>query len=151
MENLKQNSKLLELLTEAVTSVDASEGSILLASGKQLVFHITTSSASDVLLGTALPASSGLVGLCFQFQQPTLTNGVKDDPAHDSSVDTRTGHTTEQQIAVPLSTPLREWGCMTAINSKHGNFSVADLETYIDKAEAIAACLDQIDAGGDHV
>jgi hypothetical protein len=71
---------------------------------------------------------------------------VVNDTAHDGSFDPavqeRTGVRTESVMAVPLVSPLCEYGALTAVNSRRpGGFSGSDLTNYSTAAQRIIARL----------
>lgn len=139
-ENAKNDPQLLHELTQAVRAVDAEEGSILLlvGGGQSLRFAVSVSPASDKLIGTQQSVTRGVIGLVASFQQPTITNHVREDPQYDPSIDKRVGSQTRSQMAVPLSDSEHEFGVVTAINARaEQGFSDADLRQYCTAAKAI--------------
>ena len=146
----KDDTQLAKVLADAVQSVGAQEGSILLLtpSGQSLKFAVCSSSKSSKLVNTQQPVTRGVVGLVASFQQPTINNALDSDPQHDPSVDEKVGSTTHSQMAVPLSDSDREYGVVTAINAaKASGFSNDDLNRYLDAAKVITARLSEL-AGG---
>ena len=146
----KDDTPLSEALAEAVQSVGAQEGSILLLtpSGQALRFALCSSPNSDKLIDTQQPVTRGVVGLVASFQQPTINNALDDDPQHDPSVDEKVGSSTHSQMAVPLSDAHQEYGVITAINAdKTSGFTNDDLQRYLKAAKTITARLADL-AGG---
>jgi GAF domain-containing protein len=146
----KQDKELADALADAVQSVGAQEGSILLLtpSGQALRFALCSSPNSDKLIDTQQPVTRGVVGLVASFQQPTINNALNDDPQHDPSVDEKVGSSTHSQMAVPLSDAYQEYGVVTAINANNeAGFTNNDLQRYLDAAKAITARLAEL-AGG---
>ena len=146
----KDDTQLAHALTHAVRAVGAEEGSILLLtpSGQALRFAVCSSEGTAGLVDTQQPVTRGVVGLVASFQQPTVANQLAGDPQHDPTVDEKVGSTTHSQMAVPLSDSEHEFGVVTAINAQSPDgFTNADLQCYLDAANAITARLAEL-AGG---
>ncbi len=146
----KDDTQLAQALADAVRSVAAQEGSILLLtpSGQALRFALCSSPGSGKLIDTQQPVTRGVVGLVASFQQPTINNALDTDPQHDPSVDEKVGSTTRSQMAVPLSDAYQEYGVVTAINASNAaGFTNDDLQAYLAAAKAITARLAEL-AGG---
>ena len=146
----KEDPQLARALSDAVQSVGAQEGSILLLtpSGQALRFALCSSPESGKLIDTQQPVTRGVVGLVASFQQPTINNELGNDPQHDPSVDEKVGSVTQSQMAVPLSDAYQEYGVVTAINARNAaGFTNQDLQRYLDAAKTITARLAEL-AGG---
>lgn len=146
---------LQQLMDEAVATVGAAEGSLLLLDppGRMLRFVIVCSPSAERLLHQEVPLDKSITGLSVSLQQPMIVNDVQRSETFNSATDVQTGTTTDSLLAVPLSTPEREFGAITAINSKsQGGFAAADLDAYEEYARRIcerlgALDLDMDDAG----
>lgn len=146
----KDDTQLARALADAVRSVGAQEGSILLMtpSGQALRFALCSSPESGKLIDTQQPVTRGVVGLVASFQQPTINNELGSDPQHDPSVDEKVGSHTHSQMAVPLSDSYQEYGVITAINaSNETGFTNDNLQQYLAAAKTITARLSEL-AGG---
>jgi GAF domain-containing protein len=149
-----------DLLRSALAQVCAEEGSILLAEPAGLRFALCVAPAApeheSKLVGILVPRGRGIVGLAFAFQQPMTVADVKSDPTHDQSVDALAGSHTRSEAVVPLSTPEKEYGMLTAINAASpGGFSAADLDVLTTCAAAVTVLLAKAEAqvapqGGRH-
>lgn len=144
-EQASRDPDLQALLAGAVAEAGAAEGSILLvetdAAGRSagLRFAVSVSPHAEALRGRLVPPGKGLVGLCLAFQQPMAIFDVKSDPAHHSGVDEAVGSRTRSEAIVPISTPEREFGCLTAINTDHPEgFRRPELTGLEDAAARIA-------------
>lgn len=138
------------MLADAVQSVGAQEGSILLMtpSGQALRFAVCSSDGAAKLIDTQQPVTRGVVGLVASFQQPTINNELDSDPQHDPSVDEKVGSQTHSQMAVPLSDSYQEYGVVTAINaSNESGFTNDNLQQYLAAAKVMTARLGEL-AGG---
>ena len=149
-EIASKDDVLRKLLDEAVHQVRAAEGSILLLSddGKSLRFVVSHSPVADKLLALEQPLGQGITGLSVSLQQPMIVNETERSGAFDPSVDVQTGVSTKSIMVVPLTTPEREFGALTAINSSAGaGFVARDLENYSAFAERIASRLAELGLG----
>lgn len=136
--------ELAALLREAVSGVDAGEGSILLLTddGRGLRFALSDSPVAEALAGSVQPLNRGITGLAFTMQQPMVVNDTSHDGSFDPAVQERTGVRTGSVMAVPLVTPEREYGALTAVNSRRsGGFSGDDLMRYCQSAQRIISRL----------
>lgn len=143
---------LPDLLRSALAQVSAEEGSILLAEPAGLRFACCVAPGApdheSKLVGHLVPRGKGIVGLAFAFQQPMTVADVKSDPTHDQSVDAAVGSHTQSEAVVPLSTPEKEYGVLTAINAAaSGGFSGRDLDLLTTCAAAVTQLLAQTEAG----
>jgi sigma-B regulation protein RsbU (phosphoserine phosphatase) len=153
-EKASQDRALRGLLEDALHEVHAAEGSILLLSegGSTLRFVVSISPVADTLLTLEQPLQKGVTGLSVSLQQPMVVNELKGHEVFDPSVDEETGVTTKSLMVVPLSTPVQEFGALTAINSDNpGGFTSDDLENYTVRAESIAQRLMELDLGMEDV
>ena len=141
---------LQTLLDEAVASVQAGEGSLLMlvSGGSALRFVVSCSPSSEKLLGQEVPLTGSITGLAVSLQQPMIVNDVRRSDSFYPGTDARSGTTTESILVVPLSTPECEYGAITAINSKsQAGFAAAELEIYERVAGRICERLAALEAG----
>jgi GAF domain-containing protein len=157
LDQLQHDPQLQQLLGDAVTAVDAAEGSLLLRPHRSggatptLVFAVCISPHADRLLGLSQPLGQGLTGLAAALQQPMLCNDTAASDEHDPTVDRTLGQQTRNQIVCPVSSPLAEYGVVTAINTERpGGFTDDDLMHYQRLAGRLGSRLDQLagDSGG---
>ncbi len=137
---------LPNLLRQTLAQISAEEGSILLCEPAGLRFACCVAPAApeheSKLVDHLVPRGRGIVGLAFAFQQPMTVADVKSDPTHAQSVDAAVGSFTRSEAVVPLSTPFKEYGVLTAINAAApGGFSARDLDALTTTAAAITALL----------
>ena len=138
------DAELATLLHDAVHVVEADEGSILLLTedGQGLLFALSDSPVAATLAGTVQPLNRGITGLAFTMQQPMVVNDTARDGSFDPAVQERTGIRTASIMAVPLVSPEREYGALTAVNSrKPGGFSGDDHTRYSHAAQQIISRL----------
>ncbi|MEM6552948.1 MAG: GAF domain-containing protein [Planctomycetota bacterium] len=145
--DLRGDGPLSELLAGFVAAVQAAEGSILLADddGESMRFALSVGPSADRLVGQQVRVGQGLVGLTMAYQIGSSVADVKAAPAHDPTIDEAVGSHTEAMLAVPISSPSREWGVLTAINPTRGEaFTHDQLETANRTAAAVAERLEVI-------
>ena len=143
-----RDAGLQALLSDAVQAVNASEGSLLLLTpdGKKMRFVVCKSPVADKLLGTEQALDNGITGLSVSLQQPMIVNDTAADPSFSKDVDTLTKVTTKSILVVPLAAPEKEFGALTAINSKASTgFSSQDLAAYCDAAEKVCDRLESME------
>lgn len=139
-ESVANDAELRQILSQAVDSAGAAEGSLLLVNpgGDRLRFVISHSPVADKLVGTEQDFSEGITGLAVSLGQPMIVNDVAANPNHSKVVDTLTTVQTNSIMVVPLVSPEAEFGALTAINSKGpGGFSTGDLQGYCGASERI--------------
>jgi len=145
------DARLREILSESVKEVDAREGSILILTADEtaLRFLVCDSPAAEQLIGTEQPLGKGVTGLACSLQQPMVVNDVAGEgegAIFDDTVDKKLGARTESIMVVPLASPEREYGALTAINTvRKEGFTAADLERYLDAAEEITLRLEELE------
>ncbi|MBN1966749.1 MAG: GAF domain-containing protein, partial [Anaerolineae bacterium] len=134
--------RLLRLITEnAVQILGAEAGSLLLVDEEteDLIFHVVVGGAGEGLIGTRIPAGSGLVGATVQRGEPIIVN----DPARDSRWfgDVRpavqdggtggngredSGFRSNAILSVPLLVQGRAIGVLQTINKRDGSIFVTE-------------------------
>jgi len=139
-------TQIKETLRSTLAQIRAEEGSVLLAEPAGLRFALCAAPAcpdhESKLVGHLVPRGRGIVGLAFAFQQPMTVADVKSDPTHDDTTDSAVGSFTRNEAVVPLSTPEKEYGMLTAINSAApGGFSAKDLDALTTAAAEITRLL----------
>jgi signal transduction histidine kinase len=122
---------LLGLITDsAVDILEAEAGSLLLvdeATG-DLVFHVTVGPVAGDLVGTRLPAGTGVVGLVADQGKPVIIDDVTKDQRWYRGVDEETAFQTRAILAVPLMIQDKVIGVLEVINKRDGStFSQDDV------------------------
>jgi signal transduction histidine kinase len=157
--------RLLRLITEnAVQILDAEAGSLLLVDEdtSDLEFRVVVGGAGQELVGTRLPAGTGLAGATVQRGAPIIVNDPSRDsrwfgdirtgtdheavPVHDDGRDGRPGgdgggFRSGAILSVPLLVSGRAIGVLQILNKRDGNIFIsedADLITTFAGQAAIA-------------
>lgn len=131
-----------QALQTALDVVDAQAGSVLLADqeSQTLVFYCIVGDNS-LSKGTAFPWDKGIAGTVFHTGNPIVSENVETDKRHFSDIDTMTGFTTHDMIALPL----KKWegdpiGVLEVLNKRDGKLNQNDVSilTIISAFTAIA-------------
>jgi signal transduction histidine kinase len=136
---------ILELLIiEIKTLLEATAGSVLLLDplSDELIFVAMVVPDTPVLLGTRLPAASGIAGWVIQYKQPVLVNDARQDPRFYQGIDALTGLTTHSLLAVPLLFKERAIGVIEVINKTRDTFDQQDLEILETLAGSAAVAIE---------
>ncbi len=115
--------ELLNLIMEsAVDILQAEAGSLILTDEEtgELVFRVVTGPVGHELVGSRLPAGTGVVGKVAESGEPIIVNDARRDPRWFSGVDKSTAFVTESLLAVPLIAHSRVIGVLEVINKKDG-------------------------------
>ncbi len=119
--------RLLELITvSAVNILEAEAGSLLMVDPRtgELEFKVVTGSEAGELLGTRLPAGTGIVGAVADRGEPVVVNDTTRDPRWFAGVDADVEFRTTTLIAVPLIASTGVIGVLEIINKRDGGIFV---------------------------
>jgi signal transduction histidine kinase len=110
------------IMDKAVELLQADAGSLVLVDqdAGELVFEVTTGPGSPDLVGTRLPAGTGVLGTVVQEGQPIIIRDAQTDPRWYRRIDERTGFTTHSMIAVPMVSRGRVIGVIQLLNRLDG-------------------------------
>jgi sigma-B regulation protein RsbU (phosphoserine phosphatase) len=141
-ETLQRASGLDDILHAILdlvsTQLDCERATVFLRdrrSGRLHARQVTGSTPLDIVLEKGV----GVAGFVAETGENVLINDVRSDPRFDPSTDRRTGFLTRNMLCVPLRKPEGTvMGSLQAINSRHGDFSDADL-AYLASFGALAA------------
>ncbi len=134
-----------EALETAVRELEAEAGCILLArfEFKELAFYHAIGDHAPAV-GTAFPWDKGLAGSVFQTGKCVLANDAKKDLRHMSSIDSTTGFSTRDLLAIPLK--RGNGGCLGVLeimNKRHGTFTKDDLNLLSIISASVATALER--------
>jgi PAS domain S-box-containing protein len=136
------------VMEQAKSLLGAEAASVLLHTavldegGDELVFAAVTGSASEKLLGTRLPITSGVAGWVIREKRPALVADAQSDPRFDNYIDAVTGMTTRSLLAVPLVFQDMAQGALEAVNKVNGTFDQDDLEMLEALASSAAIAIE---------
>jgi len=140
--SLDLDDRLRDILNVSIQAVDAEAGTIYLHAPQEdtLEFrYVVGPSASGALFGMAIPASEGICGRVFRTGEAAVTNEMTVADDHRRDFGEAIGLVTRNMVTVPLKFSMgRAIGVMQIVNSRHGSFDAADLET-LEIVAAIAA------------
>jgi signal transduction histidine kinase len=114
---------LLPLITEnAIRILDAEAGSLLLIDREtgDLEFRVAIGPNSQDLIGTRLPAGTGIVGNVADRGDHMIVNDTQSDPRWFSGVDQASKFVTRALLAVPLIYQTQVIGVLELVNKKSG-------------------------------
>ena len=152
-EKAANDSELKRLVREAVESVRAEQGSLLLLDmdGANLQFVVSHSPDAAKLVGTWFPVNKSITGYAVLMQQPQNVGKVKADPLR-MQTDNPILLQAEVMMVVPLSTPEATFGALTAINPQSGgSFTREEFRRYQELAADICRRLTELDLGMEDV
>ena len=125
----------LELAQEFVPGESAS---VLLLNGEFLEFMAVSGPKASKLKGATIPVNAGVVGVCFERQQPIVVANTDRSNAHYKELDEQTGYTTRQIACVPIRYEGEKLGVLEMINPPRGHeFG----RVYLESLEAVADLL----------
>ena len=111
------------ILMAAYQYAPAESGSIAIVEGSprgseedQLVFVASFGEGSELLVGTRLPADTGIMGRVFRMVTPLLTNDVTLEPNFYPGIDKLTSSTTYSLLSIPIVLESRAIGVLTLRN-----------------------------------
>jgi signal transduction histidine kinase len=94
-----------------------------------LVFRYVVGPTADKLIGTSMPASTGIAGQVFRSGVPDLTQKAYESGNFNRAVDAQSGYNTQSIMTVPVKRPDGDpIGVMQVMNFKEDAFDHRDLE-----------------------
>jgi len=114
--------ELLQLITEnAVEVLQTEAGSLLLLNDAKdrLVFQAATGPSGPELLGTQIPADSGLAGATVTTREPIISNDTQMDKRWLQEIDEKTDFRTHSILAVPLANKKEVIGVLEFLNKRN--------------------------------
>ena len=123
---------LLQSIVEvarAILGARASSIMLLDEPAGELVFEAVTGEGEDDLVGTRLPASTGIAGWVVQSRQPLVIEDVSQDPRFDREAARRTGYVPQGLMAVPLIYEDTVLGVLNVLDRpQRSRFSLAEMD-----------------------
>lgn len=128
--DLDEELLLTTIIESALTSIEASDGSVLLIDheSEEFVFAIVAGQVRDKLVGHRMPVGTGIAGWVAKRGEPVIVPNVNLDPRFSQSVDRRFHFKTNSLISVPLIYNDKTLGVLQGVNKMHGKtFTQADV------------------------
>jgi len=121
--------------------VSAEAGSVLLLDEEKekLRFYNVEGPAKQVLMTATFPADRGLAGAILRTQESEVINDVRNDPRFYGQIDSESGFTTRNMIAMPLTAGQEPIGVLEVLNKADGgSFTEEERLVLLSIAEEIA-------------
>ena len=116
-------------VARAILGARASSIMLLDESAGELVFEAVTGEGEDELVGSRLPASTGVAGWVTQSRQPLVIEDVSQDPRFDIEAARRTGYVPQGLMAVPLIYEDTVLGVLNVLDRpQRSRFSLAEMD-----------------------
>jgi len=117
------------IMTQAIAVLRVEAGSVLLLdeASSDLVFAVAAGPSGERLRGTHVPIASSIAGLAVREARSLIVTQAQRDTRHYRTVDSLTGLTTQDLLAVPLQVHGKVIGVVEVINKLEGKFTPADL------------------------
>lgn len=125
-ENLESKASLISRVLELCADMTQGQHCTLyLTPQKDLKIFYTYHTSGE---RSTLPSQNGLAGFVYRTKQPLLSNNLQNDKRLYPKIDTNIPTTTQNILAVPLTTPEgKTLGVIEITNSKNGGFNESDL------------------------
>jgi signal transduction histidine kinase/CheY-like chemotaxis protein len=142
--SLALDTVLPQVIAEARAMLNVEAVSILLhdTDSDELMFAAAASPASEVLVGTRMPATAGIAGWTLQNGRPVLVRDTQTDPRFYDRIDNLTRIDTRTLIAMPLRYKGTTIGVIEAINKVDGPFDEHDLDLALALANSAAIAIE---------
>jgi phosphoserine phosphatase RsbU/P len=133
------------ILSAALTAIQATSGSLLLLDyDGSLVFTVVHGEVRNELLNYRLPPGTGIAGWVAQHLEPVIIPNAKSDPRFSSVVDENFNFETHTLMCVPIASPRKIFGVLTALNKgDNKEFTTADLSLLAVVAQLAATAMER--------
>ena len=115
----EQHRALLGSTVEVARAIFAAKASSIFLLDEEtgaLVFEAVAGEGSDTLIGTRIPASTGIAGWVLIARQPLVLDDVQNDPRFAHDVAETTGYVPNTLMAVPLLHEERALGVLQVLD-----------------------------------
>ncbi len=140
---------LLErILQSALTTIQATAGSLLLLDDTgELVFTVVYGAGREEIINYRLPPGTGIVGWVAQHLEPVVIANAHLDPRFSPIVDDLFHFETRTLMCVPIASPRKVLGAITALNKTGGSeFTTADLSLLAVVAQLAASAMERAES-----
>lgn len=133
------------ILQAALSTINATAGSLLLLDETgELVFTVVHGPLKEALLNYRLPPGTGIAGWVAQQFEPVIIPDARLDPRFSPLVDEHFNFETRTLMCVPIATPRKVMGVLTALNKADGKeFTTADLSLLAVVAQLAATAMER--------
>ncbi len=146
VSTLNSEAVLKLMIDEVRRLLDAEGASVMLrdpaSPDDDLVFAAAAGLNSETLVGTRMPATTGIAGWVMRERQSAVVSDVRRDSRFYDQVDSVTGQTTRSVVAVPLMFKGAMWGAVEAVNKAGGVFGERDREILEALASSAAIAIE---------
>ena len=125
----------------SIDAVSAEAASVLMVDDEKKNFHFyqVEGPAKPVLMAATFPVGKGLAGDVFRSQQAEVVNDVQHDPRFYNRIDSDSGFSTRNMIAIPLTAGEERIGVLEVLNKADGeDFTEEERLLLLSIAEEIA-------------
>jgi sigma-B regulation protein RsbU (phosphoserine phosphatase) len=136
------------ILQAALTSIQATAGSLLLLDdNEELVFTVVHGEIREELTNYRLPPGTGVAGWVAQHLEPVIIGEAHLDPRFSPLVDDMFHFETRTMICVPIASPRKVYGVISALNKVDGReFTTLDLSLLAVVAQLAATAMERAEA-----
>jgi len=136
------------ILHSALTTIQATAGSLmLLDEDGSLVFSVVHGDIRNELLNYRLPPSTGIAGWVVQHLEPVIIPDARLDPRFSPMVDDLFHFETRTLMCVPIATPHKVFGALSALNKSDGKeFTTPDLSLLAVVAQLAASAMERAES-----
>ena len=142
---------LLQAIVDAARAIfGAAAASVFLFDEERgdLVFEAVSGEGSSALVGTRLPAGTGIAGTVLATRQPLVTDNLEDDPRFAREAAESTGYVPSAMMAVPLLGDDRALGVLSVLDRRDRSRSaLEEIELLGLFADQAAIALDLLAEG----
>lgn len=117
---------LLQSIVEVAVRIFAAHAASILiydVDAHELVFEAAAGQGQQALVGTRLPASSGIVGWVVSSQEPIVIDDVTRDPRFDREAAERLGYVPRHMMSAPLLHGEEALGVLSVLDRRERSFS----------------------------
>jgi GAF domain-containing protein len=159
----EEHRRLLRSIVEVARAIFGAKASsifLLDEEADELVFEAVAGEGEESLVGTRIPASTGIAGWVLVTRQPIVLDDVQNDPRFARNVAEKTGFVPNGLMAVPLLVEENALGVLQVLDRpQRSRFSLQEMELLGLFAAQAAIALDllasarraraALDGGGD--
>lgn len=128
----EQHRALLQSIVDVARAIFGAKASSIFLfdeETEELVFEAVAGEGEDNLVGTRLPASTGIAGWVLVTRQPLVIDDLANDPRFSRGAAERTGYVPNAMMAVPLLHEEAALGVLSVLDPPDGTrFGIAEMD-----------------------